>query len=174
VNKWLRTVWTDPVWSKVIAAAIIAIAGTAYVLIKSAVEQIAPSQILSKVLTVSVPAWALLVAAVASPLLLLLYRFLTRSKYIWVRMDNLSSNMSNCHVSYPRDSFYTVNQLVDRLLLDFEEDNLKNDTFGKAWKIYVPSSRRMIYKRSDKPLKSFGIKAGSVIEIDIVDKKYLT
>lgn len=166
-RKKAKEAWFDPVWSKVIAAVIIAAGSSLFVWLRSYFTQTASTTVLTQavqVLSFPVPLWAVLVSLPLLPLLLLLVTQLRRLRYILIRADAITGNSVN-RIHYPRDSFNTVNQLIDRLIRDFEEEGLGDHKFGVEWVIVDPANNTWIEKRSDMPLRRLGIGPGSELEI---------
>lgn len=165
--KDLRKIWHDPVWSKVIASVIVAASAGIYVIAKSLLANISPFAVLANLTTLfsfSVPLWVVFLILIATPILYLGYRELARSKYISIRADDVTDQKFN-HLIIPATEVKSVDQLIDLILETFEEEGLRNCSFGNDWHLVDQSTRVTINKRSRTSLASLGIKGGSIVEI---------
>jgi len=77
MKELFQKIWLDPVWSKVIASAIVGVFAMAYVL----VESLRTNTSLSAVLTSSVPVWLILLLLITVPILFFAYQHFTRRRY---------------------------------------------------------------------------------------------
>jgi len=173
MSKLIRIVWNDPVWSKVIAVAIVAVTGALWARY---------SESGSKVLTYPVPLWTVVASALAAFLATALVMILWRgsSPYAfapelkltssWVSVADPAARVSfplKCHFQLRNDS----KGAVQVSMLDYEPDKVQARSvpmavfqiqFGQEW---VPSKN---------PVSKVAVLPGDLVQgwVGLDDRRY--
>lgn len=168
----VQKVWTDPVWSKVISAVIIALGGACYVAIEGIYHNATPIATIMKIrdaLNVPIPLWATLLALfIALAIPSFRYRHLLPSrrdrKCLRIRPDRITGNVYE-HMVMQYDPTMTGMELLAILKDSYKDEGLDTLEFGRDWYLIVQQNGRHPECESYKTLTKLGIEAGMVLEI---------
>ncbi|MDM5093092.1 hypothetical protein [Aeromonas rivipollensis] len=168
MKKQFLKIWSDPVWSKVIATAIIAVFTgviTNYKYVKSVLFELMPS-------------WAgyILLSALAFLALFYLYEWLKKAmnernpKRIYIREDMLAKNMGYsqifCSCVFEYNKNMTLGELIRHIAETYIEYSLHELEYGKDWVLLSLTDKVMFDKHQEfKTLSQLGIKPGDYIEV---------
>jgi hypothetical protein len=168
----LAKAWSDPVWSKVIAAGIIAVLSSAYLLISSLIRQISFKTLLdeqTEAITISIPRWIIFfgtVTVICVVLFVCLRKRKLRPKYFKVGTDQIAGPLYvRHHIVFHEDKINTVDELISSLRSSFEEDGLDKMVYGRDWYIFDWGREQPLKNHPGLKLKDLGIRGGSRLEI---------